>query len=117
MPRGRVVTPSTSWMPHVARGRFRTGRDIRRPSISIGPPGASPTSARASPRPWPHALTRYTEALEQLRALRDPVTAFFDTILVMADDVTLRHARLALLDSVAALIRVVGDLTKIQLES
>lgn len=61
--------------------------------------------------------TRYTEALEQLRALRDPVTAFFDTILVMADDVTLRHARLALLDSVAALIRVVGDLTKIQLES
>ena len=61
--------------------------------------------------------TRYTEALEQLRAFGEPVTAFFDTILVMAEDAALRNARLALLDSVAALIRVVGDLTKIQLES
>lgn len=61
--------------------------------------------------------TRYTEALEQLRALGEPVTAFFDAILVMAEDVALRNARLALLDSVADLIRVVGDLTKIQLES
>ncbi len=60
--------------------------------------------------------TRYAEALEQLRALSAPVTLFFDKILVMAEDPKLRHARLALLEDVAALIRTVGDLTKIQIE-
>ncbi|MFN7951035.1 MAG: glycine--tRNA ligase subunit beta [bacterium] len=60
--------------------------------------------------------TRYAEALEQLRALSAPVTQFFDKILVMAENPELRHARFALLDTVAALIRSVGDLTKIQIE-
>ncbi len=60
--------------------------------------------------------TSYAEALEQLRALSAPVTHFFDKILVMAEDPELRQLRLGLLHQVAATIRTVGDLTKIQIE-
>jgi glycyl-tRNA synthetase len=51
---------------------------------------------------------------EQLHALRAPINAYFDTVLVNAEDAALRGARLALVQQVAALPAAVADLSKLQ---
>lgn len=49
-----------------------------------------------------------------LDALKQPINAFFDSVLVMADDPTLRTARLALVQHIAALPDGIADLTVLQ---
>ena len=56
----------------------------------------------------------YTEALCRLAALREPVDRFFDTVMVMADDLQLRNNRLALLNSLSELFLRVADISKLQ---
>ena len=56
----------------------------------------------------------YGEAMRELAALREPVDRFFVDVLVMADDVDLRDARLTLLTTLREAIREwVGDLAEI----
>jgi glycyl-tRNA synthetase beta chain len=55
----------------------------------------------------------YTGALRQLAALRPPVDAFFDKVLVMAEDAELRGNRLALLASLRELFLRVADLSRL----
>ncbi|HQT42517.1 MAG TPA: glycine--tRNA ligase subunit beta [Halothiobacillus sp.] len=55
----------------------------------------------------------YTQALTELAALRAPIDAFFDTVMVMADDAAIRQNRLALLQQTAALFSGIADLTQI----
>ena len=56
----------------------------------------------------------YTEALKQLAQLRDPVDAFFEKVMVMAEDEKLRHSRLALLYQIRQLFLQVADISKLQ---
>jgi len=56
----------------------------------------------------------YTPALKQLAALKEPVDAFFDSVMVMADDTALRDNRLALLQSLGNLFLRVADLSRLQ---
>jgi glycyl-tRNA synthetase len=49
-----------------------------------------------------------------LRALRLPINAFFEKVLVNAEEETLRNARLALVQHIAALPAGVADLSKLQ---
>jgi len=56
----------------------------------------------------------YTPALKQLAALKEPVDAFFDSVMVMADDAALRDNRLALLQSLGNLFLRVADLSRLQ---
>jgi glycyl-tRNA synthetase len=49
-----------------------------------------------------------------LRALVGPINAFFDQVLVMADDETLRRARLGLVQHIAALPDGIADLAWLQ---
>lgn len=56
----------------------------------------------------------YAEALERLAALRAPVDAFFDGVLVMAEDPAVRDNRLALLNELGALFLRVADLSRLQ---
>lgn len=49
-----------------------------------------------------------------LDALKRPINAFFDDVLVMADDPTLRAARLALVQRIAALPDGIADLSVLQ---
>ena len=51
---------------------------------------------------------------EALRSLQEPINAFFDAVLVNAEDETLRAARLALVQHIAALAWSVADLSKLQ---
>jgi len=57
---------------------------------------------------------RYEEGLKRLAALREPVDAFFDEVMVMAEDDALRRNRLALLEQLSALFLEVADLSQLQ---
>jgi glycyl-tRNA synthetase beta chain len=56
---------------------------------------------------------RFDKALKQIASLRPAVDAFFDEVLVMAEDEDVRSNRLALLGSIAAMFGLVADFTKI----
>lgn len=56
----------------------------------------------------------YTTALTELAALRGPVDAFFDNVMVMADDLAVRNNRLALLDGMRTLFLRIADLSRLQ---
>ena len=56
----------------------------------------------------------YENALRELSALREPVDAFFDSVMVMADDVAVRNNRLALLEQMSALFLRAADLSRLQ---
>jgi glycyl-tRNA synthetase beta chain len=60
------------------------------------------------------AEARYAEALDALADLREPVDAFFDQVMVMADDEAVRANRLALLSSLRALFLEVADIAQLQ---
>lgn len=55
----------------------------------------------------------YQQALDALATLREPVDAFFDQVMVMADDDTIRRNRLALLASLQALFLEVADISQL----
>jgi glycyl-tRNA synthetase beta chain len=56
---------------------------------------------------------RYTESLVSLAALRAPVDAFFDGVMVNADDLALRANRLGLLAQLHAAMNKVADLSRL----
>ncbi|HED18675.1 MAG TPA: glycine--tRNA ligase subunit beta, partial [Gammaproteobacteria bacterium] len=56
----------------------------------------------------------YTPALKQLAGLRKNVDAFFDQVMVMAEDDSLRANRLALLQNLSKLFLRVADLSRLQ---
>jgi glycyl-tRNA synthetase beta chain len=61
------------------------------------------------------AARNYTEALSRLAALREPVDAFFDEVMVMADDPAVKANRLALLRGLSELFLQIADLSRLQL--
>ena len=57
----------------------------------------------------------YTEALRELAGLREAVDQFFDDVMVMVDDESLRNNRLALLSELRALFLDVADLSRLSI--
>jgi glycyl-tRNA synthetase beta chain len=55
----------------------------------------------------------YTASLQALAALKAPVDAFFDAVMVNADDAALRHNRLALLAQLHRAMNRVADLSRL----
>ncbi len=55
----------------------------------------------------------YVAALQTITPLRDYVDAFFDGVMVMAEDEKVRNNRLALLSAIAGLFKGIADFTKI----
>ncbi len=60
------------------------------------------------------ALEPATRLGEELYELAAPINAYFDKVLVNADDPTVRQARLALVQHIAQLPAKVADLSKLQ---
>jgi len=60
------------------------------------------------------AEARYSEALDGLSTLREPVDRFFDEVMVMADDSAVRRNRLAMLAELQALFLEVADIAQLQ---
>ncbi|MGB1310265.1 MAG: glycine--tRNA ligase subunit beta, partial [Leucothrix sp.] len=56
----------------------------------------------------------YTQTLSSLATIRPEVDAFFDSVMVMADDESLKRNRLALLNSLRGLFLQVADLSSLQ---
>lgn len=56
---------------------------------------------------------RFEEALRRIAALRGAVDAFFDGVLVMAEDEPIRNNRLALLREISDLFAMVADFSKL----
>jgi glycyl-tRNA synthetase beta chain len=55
----------------------------------------------------------YVSALQTITPLRDYIDAFFDGVMVMAEDEKVRNNRLALLTAIAGLFKGIADFTKI----
>ena len=53
-------------------------------------------------------------ALEQISSLVMPINAFFDKVLVMAEDQALRESRLGILQRIAGLIKPYADFSKLE---
>ncbi|TCM69176.1 glycyl-tRNA synthetase beta chain [Acinetobacter calcoaceticus] len=60
------------------------------------------------------AAKDYTAALSQLAALRTPIDAFFDSVMVMAEDPELKANRLRLLAQLRGLFTSVADISVLQ---
>jgi len=58
---------------------------------------------------------RYAEILNELADLRDPVDRFFDDVMVMAEDETVKNNRLALLGELRALFLDVADISRLSI--
>jgi glycyl-tRNA synthetase beta chain len=58
---------------------------------------------------------RYTEALQELAALRAPVDRFFNDVMVMVDDEATKNNRLALLGELRALFLDVADISRLSI--
>jgi glycyl-tRNA synthetase beta chain len=55
----------------------------------------------------------YSSALVEMARLREPVDAFFDAVLVMADEEKIRFNRLSLLEEISTLFHDVADFSRI----
>ena len=55
----------------------------------------------------------YDEALRDIATLKEPVDAFFEGVLVMAEDAAVRNNRMALLERLAGLFTHIADFSKI----
>jgi glycyl-tRNA synthetase beta chain len=60
------------------------------------------------------AQGQYLQGLEQLAELRPAVDLFFDEVMVMVDDNSLKNNRLALLDQLLQSFRLVADFSRLQ---
>ncbi|MBW1894406.1 MAG: glycine--tRNA ligase subunit beta [Deltaproteobacteria bacterium] len=56
----------------------------------------------------------YSQALKDIASIRDKVDAFFDGVMVMAEDKKIRKNRFALLSEIAGLFKNIADFSKIQ---
>ena len=71
--------------------------------------------AKIAPQVEPlFAAKDYTAALSALAALRAPVDAFFDGVMVMADDADLKANRLRMLAQLRELFTKVADISVLQ---
>jgi len=71
------------------------------------------TAAETEVRPW-LAQRRYADALTRLAQLRVPVDRFFDEVLVMAEDPSVRAGRLGLLARMSDLFLETADISRLQ---
>ena len=71
------------------------------------------TARRAEVEPLFQAAD-YSAALDRLASLREPVDAFFDEVMVMAEEPAVRNNRLALLANLQSLFLEVADIAELQ---
>jgi glycyl-tRNA synthetase beta chain len=63
-----------------------------------------------------YAAQDYTGMLKALAALKEPVDAFFDSVMVMTDDERLRNNRVALLAQLQQTMNRIADISKLAVE-
>jgi glycyl-tRNA synthetase beta chain len=99
-----------------AKGGHADSADVR-PDLFKEPGERSLFAAleSASERVRHHLATRaYRDALESMVGLREPLDAFFGSVMVMAEEPALRTNRLALMGRLVRLFSRIADFTKLQ---
>ena len=90
---------------------------VDRQDVGMGQGGDSPRLALETAEPVAVADQvagkDYAAALQTIARLREPVDAFFDGVMVMAEDDEIKANRLALLTQVDALFADIADFTRI----
>jgi glycyl-tRNA synthetase beta chain len=115
--------------PALAAANKRVGNILRKSDDAAAAPGAGPDRALfadAAETALADALDRvapaaqaafddgdYTASLQALAALKAPVDAFFDAVMVNAEDPALRRNRLALLAALHAAMNRLADLSRL----
>ncbi len=95
----------------------RCARIVRGQTINItagtadNAPAAQALQAAIQTQPTPHDVNTLVAALERLM---QPINAFFDNVMVMAEDEALRNSRLALVAQVVHLAQGIADLSKLE---
>jgi len=99
----------------------RTKRIVRKieERYPLAPETYTESATKALHAAWETASAQMAEKdvtnlVAALRVLRTPIDRFFDEVLVMTDDDTLRAARLALLQHIADLPAGIADLSRLQ---
>ena len=59
---------------------------------------------------------KYLDALQLIATIRETVDVFFDSVMVMAEDMNVRQNRLTLLSEIASLFTNFADFSKISAE-
>ncbi|WP_028582715.1 glycine--tRNA ligase subunit beta [Desulfogranum japonicum] len=59
---------------------------------------------------------KYSQALEEMLAMKTPVDTFFDQVMVMAEDASVRQNRLNMLTALGQLVLQVGDISRMHVE-
>ena len=111
----------------LAAANKRVGNILRKSQTGTVAPTLSPTLlvepaevalyqalAEVAPRAdTAFAAGDYTASLQTLASLKTPVDAFFDAVMVNAEDLALRHNRLALLGALHTAMNRVADLSRL----
>jgi glycyl-tRNA synthetase beta chain len=116
--------------PALAAANKRVGNILKKSEFGDGPPGAATVNPALLVEPAEAALAAalqaaapqadaafergdYAASLQALAVLKSPVDAFFEGVMVNADDPALRRNRLALLGSLHAAMNRVADLSRL----
>ena len=92
--------------------RFETSLLVETPERAL----AAQFAAARSTAEERYAAQDYTGMLKALAALKDPVDAFFDGVMVMTDDERLRNNRVALLAQLQQTMNRIADISKLAVE-
>jgi glycyl-tRNA synthetase beta chain len=123
-----VVFSKTNEAPSLAAANKRIGNVLKKitegfngstsPNTLLYQVGAEQDLGEALARlaPLAHAdmqAGQFAAALSRLASLRNPVDTFFDDVMVMVDDPTIRQNRLALLSALHRVMNQVADISKL----
>ncbi len=122
------AAPGAGWNGRIGRPFCRVMRavSVLCASVSVSETVASrPTSklfvepeeknfTRPSKRPYKNPASTVDEFLNIVVKLIPSINAFFDKVLVMAEDETIKQNRLALVGQIASLSRGIADLSKLE---
>jgi glycyl-tRNA synthetase beta chain len=116
LPEAEALAAANKRISNILKKSSQDGVAALSPALLVEPAEQALHSALQSVKPQADTLFsqgQYAESLKALAALKLPVDAFFDKVMVNADDAALRTNRLALLHELHGTMNRVADLSKL----
>jgi glycyl-tRNA synthetase beta chain len=116
LPEAEALAAANKRISNILKKSSQDGVAVLSPTLLVEPAEQALHSALQSVKPQANELFnqgQYAESLKALAALKLPVDAFFDKVMVNAEDNALRANRLALLHELHGTMNRVADLSKL----